>query len=209
MKRLFIILFGLMIALPSSMYAQTSNQELSFIYIAHDENTAVQTLINRLKEVYYDALNYPEDKAAIFYLPNGEFPVVVQVNTINDNKQDFGKLVDHLQTKRSHDVDRHTDLVTIQQIFNEVPIITEDGEPCFRFVDWNYYINSTFWNLGNNEYIIASLFWIFDMQPLIESMKLKVNLYYSSEYDVIPFNSESPFGDKALCRSMKFIPMPY
>ncbi len=209
MKRAFLILLSLATILPSRAQIVSTNQDLSFVYVAHDENTPVQVLIGRLKDTYNDALNYPEERAAIFYLPNGEFPVVVRVNTANDNREAFGELINELQTKRSHDIDRYTDMTRIQSILEENDIVDDYGKPRFRSVEWLYYINSTFWNLGNHEYIIASLFWIFDMEQLIKSKYLRVNIFYSGEYDVIPFNKEQPFGDKALCRSMNFIPMPY
>lgn len=209
MKRIFLVLLSLMAILPLRAQIVPANQDLSFVYVAHDENTPVQVLIGRLKDIYNDALNYPEDRAAIFYLPNGEYPVVVRVNTANDNREAFGELVYELQSKRSHDVDRHTDLTRIQSILEENDIVDTDGKPRFRSVEWIYYINSTFWNLGYHEYIIASLFWIVDMEPLIKSKYMHVNIFYSGEYDVVPFNKEQPFGDKALCRSMNFIPMPY
>lgn len=210
MRRILLVLLSLAAIAPLRAQYVTTNQELSFVYVAHDENTSVNVLVGRLKDIYNDALNYPEDLAAIFYLPNGEFPIVVCVNTVNDNREAFGELVDELQTKRSHDVDRHVDLTRIQSIFDENDIVDADGNPRFRSVDWTYYVNSTFWNLGNNEYIIASLFWIFDMERLIGSKYMRINIFYSGESDVLPVNSEQPFGDKAICRSIKnFIPMPY
>ena len=116
MKRIFLILLCVAAVLPSYAQIVPANQSLSFVYVAHDENTPVQVLIGRLKDIYNDALNYPEDYAAIFYLPNGEYPVVVRVNTANDNREAFVELVYELQSKRSHDVDRHTDLACIQSI---------------------------------------------------------------------------------------------
>lgn len=209
MKRLFSILLILTAYLPLQAQTDSRNRDLSFIYVAHDENTPVQVLINRLQDVYNDALNYPDERAAIFYLPNGGYPLVVCVNTGANNQSAFGELIDELQSKRSHDIDCQTDLERIQSIFADNDIIDADGTPKFRSVDWVYYVNSTFWNLGNHEYIIASLFWIMDMEQLIKSQYMRVYIYYSGENDIIPFNDELPFGDKALCRSMNFIPMPY
>jgi len=209
MRRILLVLLSLAAIVPLRAQFVATNQDLSFVYVAHDENTSVNVLVGRLKDIYNDALNYPEDRAAIFYLPNGEFPIVVCVNTANDNREAFGELVDELQTKRSHDVDRHVDLTRIRSIFDENDIVDADGNPRFRSVDWTYYVNSTFWNLGNNEYIIASLFWIFDMERLIGSKYMRINIFYSGESDVLPVNNEQPFGDKAICRSMNFIPMPY
>ena len=205
MKRLLFVLLTLAAIVP----LRAQEKELSFIYIAHDENTPVNVLIHRLQDVYSDALNYPEEQAAIFYLPNGEYPIVVSVNTGRDNRAAFGDLVDELQSKRSHDIDRQTDLERIQSIFANNDLVNPDGSHRYKSVSWIYYINSTFWDLGNHEYIIASLFWIMDMEQLIKSNYMRVNILYSGDNDVLPYNEEQPFGDKALCRAMNFIPMPY
>lgn len=75
---------------------------------------------------------------------------------------------------------------------------------------WTYYVNSTFWSLQNNEYVIASLFFVMDMEPMIQSGYLKVNVLYSGEYDLLPYDKELPFGSKRLWpSSVPFMPMPY
>lgn len=207
MKRVFLIFLLLSVAVTSHAQSISINQDLSFVYVAHDENTPVQMLIGRLKDMYNDAVNYP-DQVAIFYLPNGDYPVVVRVNTGNDNREAFGNLIDELQSKRAHDVNRYVDRTRILDILAENDLTDDSGNPRYRSVEWNYYVNSTFWNLGNHEYIIASLFWDIGMEPLLKSGYMRVNIFYSED-DTIPFNMEHPFGNKALCRSMNFIPMPY
>lgn len=187
---------------------EKAEQDLAFIYIAHDEYTAVQSLIERLKDAFADAINYPESRAVIFYLANAENPIIVQVNTKNDNQQEFNRIVDELQTKRSHNIEPVIDCEKIQEIFNADDIIDEDGKGLYRSVEWTYYVNSTFWALMYNESVIASLFFIMDMEEMIESGYLRVNIMYGAD-DALPYNEESPFGTKALCASKKFIPMPY
>lgn len=209
MKRVFLIFLLLSVAavMPSHAQSVSINQDLSFVYVAHDENTPLHLLIGRLEDIYNDAVNYP-DQAAIFYLPNGAKPCVVCVNTGNDNRKAFGDLIDELQSKRAHDVNRYIDRTRIQDILAENDLTDDSGNPRYRSVEWNYYVNSTFWNLGYHEYVIASLFWDIGMEPLLKSGYMRVNIFYSED-DTIPFNKEYPFGDKALCRSMNFIPMPY
>lgn len=208
MKRLFLVLLCLTALAPLRAQVASSSQKLSFVYIAHDENTAVSVLTGRLKRLYENAVDLPEENAVIFYLPNGESPITVRVNTANDNRNDFGSIIDELQSKRSHDVDRYTDLARIQEIFEENDIVDADGNPRFRSVEFLYYVNSTFWDMGNHEFIIASLFWIMDMEKYVKSNYMRVNIFYGKD-DAVRFNENEPFGHKALCRSMRFIPMPY
>ena len=209
MRRLCLLFASLLVGLSSVHAQRSSEQDLSFIYIAHDENTPVQYLVERLQMAYSDAINYPDEIAVIFYLPNGDVPLCVQVNTKSDNRADFAKIVDELQTKRSHNIEPKTDCQRIQDIFNENDIVDQNGSPLYKSVTWTYYVNSTFWSLQNNEYVIATLCFVMDMEPMIKSGYLKVDVLYSGEYDVLPYDKESPFGSKSLCASVPFMPMPY
>ena len=128
MKRICLLLASLLLGTVPTLGQQKSEQDLAFIYIAHDEYTAVQSLIERLKDAFTDAINYPESRAVIFYLANAENPIVVQVNTKNDNQQEFDRIVDELQTKRSHNVEPVVDCAKIQEIFNADDIIDENGK---------------------------------------------------------------------------------
>lgn len=205
MKRSLIVIVALLAFL--SLRAQT-NKDLTFVYIAHDENTNILSLIDQLKTLYDEARNAPESHAVIFYLPNGNYPITVRVNTAGDNQDDFALIVEDIQKKRSHDVEREVDLKKIQDIFNETDIIDSHGGRKYSHVEWIYYVNSTFWELGNNENIISSLFWIMDMEKYVKDGYLGVFIYYGED-DPIPYDETLPFGNKALCRSVNFIPMPY
>lgn len=208
MKRICLLLASLLLGTAPTLGQEKSQQDLAFIYIAHDEYTAVQSLIERLKGAFADAINYPESRAVIFYLANAENPIVVQVNTKNDNQQEFDRIVDELQTKRSHNVEPVVDCARIQEIFNADDLIDDEGKGLYRSAEWTYYVNSTFWALMYNESVIASLFFIMDMEEMIESGYLRVNIMHGAD-DTLPYNEESPFGPKALCASKKFLPMPY
>ena len=207
MKKLIILLVGLFAAI-SAIAQDNKGKDLTFIYISHDENTPTQTLISRLKAHYEDAKYYPDSYATIFYLTNGENPIIVRMNVEGANPQDFDKLIEDLQAKRSHDVSPETDREKIMEIFAEVDLLDDEGNPAFNSAQWNYYINSTFWLLNNNEHVIASLFWIMDMEPMVKSGYLQVNILHG-EIDPLPIDEKLPFGLKAICRNMPFIPMPY
>lgn len=205
MKRIVAAIFLLF---ASVVLKAQPEKDLSFIYIAHDENTPTSVLIDNLKVYYDDARNDPEGRAVIFYLPNGNYPIIVRMNTGEDNEEDFALIVEDIQKKRSHDVEREVDLQMIQEIFKDTDIYDRRGNRLYNSVEWIYYVNSTFWELGNHENIIASLFWIMDMQKSIEEGYMKVVILYSED-DPIPYDETLPFGNKALCRSVNFIPLPY
>ncbi len=187
--------------------AKAQDKALRFVYIAHDENTVTQKLIYILKEYYIDVLNYPEFRSAVFYLANGSYPVIVRVNTENENPKDFDIIIDELQSKRSHDIDVETDLERIPLIFDEIET-TADGEPAFSSVEWDWYINSTFWSLGYNESVIAALSWIMEMPRYVEEGGLDLK-FYSDERDFLPVDEACPFGEKGLFGGIDFIPLIY
>lgn len=202
-------MFGIFAA--ASAFAQdNTGKDLTFFYIAHDENTPTQTLISRLKAHYEDAKYGTDVYASIFYLTNGDNPIIVRmnINEETDNPQDFDKLVEDLQSKRAHDVSPEVDREKIMELFENIDLLDAEGNNAFNSVQWNYYVNSTFWLLNNNEHVIASLFWIMDMEPMVKSGYLQVNVLHG-EIDPLPFDEKQPFGSKALCRAMPFIPMPY
>ena len=208
MKRFVMILFCLLVAVP--VVAQNrSDQTLTFVYIAHDVNTDTQTLVARLKELFKDTINYPDMRATIFYLTNGDNPSVVRVNLPDDNRKDFDRIIYSLQNSRFHEVSPMTDLERIVQEFNENDILTDDGRRVYKNVDWIYYINSTFWKLHNNESVIAKLFFVMDMGQMIRDKYMSLDFYYGEKSDAIKYDIKMPFGRKEICRSIEFMPLPY
>lgn len=207
MKRFILLILCAMTL--GSLYAQ-SQQELRFVYIAHDEETPTNRLCERLKTIYNDALELPENFAAIFYLANNSQPIIVKVNTKDDNPQDFPHLIHALQNSRYHDADPRVDVDKIIEILSieQNDIITETGQPRYAAVEWAYYVNSTFWRLGLNESIIANLYWIFEMEQLASQNYPFISVWYPRGRD-LGVNEKLPFGSKQLCKSMKFRPLQY
>lgn len=208
MRKLILIVLGLLAS--NYIFAQNkAEQELSFVYVTHDENTDTQTLINRLKQKYKNTINYPDMRATIFYLSNGANPIIVKVNTEDDNRKDFENIIYSLQTKRAHDVNPGEDVERIVDLFNENDIVDNEGAFVYKSVEWTYYINPSFWMLQNNEHVIASLYFIMDMESLIEARYLNLEFFYGENGGQISYDEELPFGNKNLCKNMAFFPMPY
>ncbi len=207
MKRIIVFLLFVVSLIPQPALAK-SDQKMVFIYIAHDENTPTRDLLNQLQEYYKSALNYPEMYATIFYLSDEETPLVVEMNTGHTCKSTFDDILIELQSKRSHLINPSRDLECIQEIFSTADFLDAYGELAYRSIEWNFYINASFWQLGYNERIIAALYFIMEMQPLYESGDMTLNIYHNRK-ETIPYNPEYPFGEKGLCKSVGFYPMPY
>lgn len=205
MKR-FILMIIAILFVSAPLMAQNTKKKLNFIYITHSDNTQTSRLIARLREEYSRVLRMKEP--TVFYLTNGRTPLVVQINTERDNRKNFGEIVYQLQTMRSHSVNPPTDIKKIMSLVEELKIDNENGAPLYSKINWEYYVNSSFWKAGYNESIIAKLYWVLDMQQWEKSNYMTLRIYYG-EKDPLPINEEAPFGDKNLCAATRFIPQSY
>ena len=91
MKRLLsILLLGFLTLSVRAQDISTSEQTLEFYYIAHDRTSPVGKICDFIKERQKEATYY-KDLAMIFYLANGDAPMIVRMNLPGDNRG-------HLQT---------------------------------------------------------------------------------------------------------------
>lgn len=206
MKRYVLIIAAMFLSVTSLVAQEKSTQTLNFIYISHSPRTQTDRLIYHLREYYGRVLR--TKMPTIFYLTNGRTPVMVQVNTPNDNRKDFGEIVYQLQAMRSHSVNAQTDVRKIMELFNEFGVVDEAGNAQYARVEWSYFVDSSFWQAGHNESVIARLYWVLDMQKLEQQNNLKINIRYGTK-DPLPINEKKPYGDKNICAAMKCIPVPY
>lgn len=187
-----------------------SSRIFQFVYITFDESTETQKLINRLNSLYNNAMDYPELYSTIFYLPNGQRPIVVKINLPGDNYKDFDKIVSVIQQQTSNIVIGDYDVTAIHDILAENDIIDENGRRVYRSVDWLYYICPSFWTMKNNEFVIARLFFTLEMEKLI-AMKgyFSLSILCNDVKKSLRIDPSEPFGSKAICRSAALVPIPF
>ena len=206
MKR-FVVILVAVVAFVLPLGAQnTKNKTLNFIYISHTPKTQADKLIDRLRSEFDRARSMKNP--TVFYLTNGTTPIVVQMNTANDNRKEFDNIVYRLQTVRSHSVNAQTDVNKIIDLFTELNIVDENGAPQYKKVEWTYYIDSSYWLSNNHESVIARLYWVLDMQSLEASNYLRVSIYRGKN-DQVKVNEKAPFGTKNLCKGLKFKLLQY
>lgn len=150
----------------TSLWAQgkfaKSDKTFRFVYIAHDVNTPVARLVERLREVRNNALDDYED--VVFYLANGANPIIVEFNVGENNQSDFDDiLLVELNDRNSHNVDAETDKATILDLLNGLDIIDANKRMKYESTQFNFYITPNYWNLKNNDFIIAPLFFALDI----------------------------------------------
>ena len=206
MKRFVVILIAVVAMVLPLVAQNTKNKTLNFIYIAHSPKTQTDRLIDRLREDFSRARSLKNP--TVFYLANGRTPVVVQMNTANDNRKEFENIIYRLQTIRSHSVNAQMDVNNIIKLYTDWNVVDENGALQYQKVEWTYYIDSSFWQANYNESIIAKLYWSLDMQSLESRNMLKVNIYHGRG-DEVKVDKSMPFGAKNLCKSMKFNMLPY
>lgn len=187
---LVFIFFGVL-----NTSAQKTNKDFYFIYIAHDRTTPVQRLSKTLQEIYDGAVKYGH--SCVFYLANNESPYIVNVNIGNDNRNDFdAMIIGELQNKLSHGISPRFDLDAIVNMFNSNDYLLSEQELKYISVTWNFYTNEWFWNEGYNESLIASLYWIMDIDKT-EELDFYFNVYHS-ENDKLELDDKLLFGVKNL-----------
>ena len=192
MKKFF--LYWLTLFLFPSIYAQEKqDRELNFYYIAHDRSTNVQHLSRELQQQFDNLKEY--DNVGIIYLANGEEPIIIQVNTPNENEKEFPYIIGELQEKLGHDITAYYDVDRIISLFEEIPFLDEKRHLLYSSVNWNYYITSNFWSMLYNESIIGTLYWVMNMDELRRDEDFYINILRSSD-DLIDFDKNNAIGIK-------------
>ena len=197
----FFALFGF------GALAQTGPQTLQVIYITKDYTTEVNPLCGELRDIFTFA-DKDNNQAVVFYLANSTSPIIVKVNLPGDNRKDFDRIMDALMTKSETIINPSVDLNTIVELFDNVELFDSEGNKNFSNVELVYYITPTFWELGYNEQIIASVYFALDMDSEWANDYMSMSIYHDA-LDGLEVDPKAPFGDKNLCHDYKFFLLTY
>ena len=197
------IIFGLVIAMLNIFFVSAQSDEgfkekdLTIVYIAHTTDIPLARLTGLLEERYRGGVQFSND--VIFYLSNGTEPLIVKINTAEENKLDFEPMIiDELWAKRSHDIDPYPDVAKLIEIVNENDFVSESGELKYLSVTFDFFISEEFWTMKYNESIIAKLYFALDVNNIKqENPDLFFNVYRPSEVELI-YDNGKPFGLKDL-----------
>lgn len=170
---------------------------MTIVYVAHTTDVPLARLTELLEERYRGGVQFSNE--VIFYISNGSEPLVVKVNTNDENKADFeSMIIDELWAKRSHDVDPHVDTQSLIEIINDNDFITEDGKLKYLSVTFDFFISEEFWTMKYNESIIAKLYFALDINNIKKNNPdLFFNIYHPYEIKLV-FEDGKPFGLKDL-----------
>ncbi len=200
MKR---IVFSLIFVMASIFISSAQSNEgvkekdLTIVYIAHTTNVPLAKLVNMLEERYRGGVQFAND--VIFYLSNGSEPLIVNVNTAEDNNGDFEPMIiDELWAKRSHDVDPYTDVANLIDLINKNDFVDANGKLNYLSVTFDFFVSEEFWTMKFNESIIAKLYFALDINGIKKkNPDLFFNVYRPSEIE-LKYENGKPFGLKDL-----------
>ena len=202
-----ILSFFLFSLLPVLASAQT--QTLQVFYVTKDYTTDVNPLCRDLRDMYSAAEKDPS-QAVVFYLANSTSPMIVRMNLPGDNRKDFDKIIGALMTKSETIINPTTDLEGITHLFDEISLLDASGAPVFMSAEIRYYVTPTFWELGYNEQLIASAYFVLDMDAdwARENNYFDMSIYHT-ESDGLEADPKQPFGEKNLCYNYNFQLLTY
>lgn len=202
-KSLLLIILLFCIAFESN-----AQKRFFFIYIAHEEDTPVQKLVQRLTSAYDNADN--NEDPTIFYLANTTSPIIVRMNLENDNREDFSKIVSELQERNSHSVMPKVDLHQILSLLGENNFCNSAGDLLYANTHLTFYVGNRFWRTRYNEFLIASLFFTLDIPRFLQpGVPFRFNVFYPQEVP-IKYEESKPFGEWNISNINKLVRiLPY
>lgn len=216
MKRLSLIVlycFFLAICFLSDIYAQDNKgKRLQFIYIDHEVTTPTALLNSRITDRRNDVIQFPNRESLIVYLSNGgrrsptafvnlkEYLNNEQLERISasgnsrDSEAAFKTVLEMLNNANSHTVDARADVQNILDMLDHLNVYDENGKLNYRSLRFDFYIGPQFWQLRNNEKVIARLYSVL-RYGLSDEDKDKISFNVLKSEDVsIEYDEENPFG---------------
>ena len=203
-KTIILGILSFFMALPAmsiedSDLSQTSGnkQTFRFVYIAPDNNMSQQQLLADLN----NHRNYVvlEGSPAIFYLVSNNDPLIVKFNMSGDNSDEFeNQLLYNLRQTMSWSVDANFDRQKILSLFRQYDFIDNSGELVFDKVEFDFHVGKTFWDRGNNEAVIAALFFELNAAKYLDENRMQFNVFFRCPPSKGTYDGEKPFGEMNL-----------
>lgn len=190
MKRVLLIFLSLFTTM--SLWA-TDTRKINFVYIAHDIETPVRELKNELDRFRNYALQDPNFQV-IFYLANQGRPIIVQINPIEYNDDDYKALIQELYARDYHNPQPDVDLEYIVDLFKNLEIGSKDL--MVDALSMKFFVTPDFFTLGFNETIIARLYYVLALDDLHSENKVEnftLEVFYP-EGNEPKYPKGEPFG---------------
>ena len=209
MKKNYLLLFELLLGLNATTIAQNEqeNDELEsigteteekqtfrFVYVAPDNTMTQQRLFSALNNHRNHVVN--EGSPAIFYMATGNNPIIVKFNLEDDNHNDFeSEMLYYMKNSMSTKVEASFDRQKIIELINQYDFIGEGGELKYDKTEFDFHVGKTFWDQGNNEAVIGSLFFGLNAAKYINDGRMQFNVFFRCPTSKGSFDRDNPFGN--------------
>ena len=171
--------------------AMPASQSFSFVYIAQDATMNIQEIEKKLQTAWNRGVM---EGPTIFYLSRGmDDPIVVKVNVEgDDNRADYeSKLLPSINQDIAYSVDGVRDKQGILDLLGMYNFLSEDGMPLYKETNFDFHVGQDFWTAGNNEAVLAALFFELDIKKHIAD-EFHFNVFCPR---TVTYNEdEGPFG---------------
>lgn len=210
MRNKYLFLAALFMVLNFTAMAQNENETsddaltmfdekptFRFIYVAPDNNMSQQQLLAALN----DHRNHivMEKSPAIFYLVSNNNPVVVKFNMEGDNSDEFDdSFLYNLRQSMSWNVDAGFDRKNILSMLTQSDFVDKSGEFNYDNVEFDFHVGKTFWDYGNNETVIAALFFELNAAKYMDEGRMQFNVFFRCPPAKGTLNRENTFGEMNL-----------
>jgi len=171
-------------------------QNYTFVYVAQDKSMSLQTLMENVNDRFNHAI---AEGPAIFFLSTGKNPTILTFNFSGESREpseirkEFeGTILTPLQEQLSYSVDGAFDKRQIINLLKEYNFIRDDGRLLYGRTDFEFYVGQNFWTVGNNEALIASLFFELDIANFNVNESFNFNIYCPRNIEYT--DSNAPFG---------------
>lgn len=203
-KRLVIVV---LIAMAFSLRCLGQTKTFQLFYITKDYSTATSPLLEFLGK-YYEQGRRDHNQCNVFYLANGENPIIVRQNLKNDNSVDFDKIREALITKSETRIYPQVDVPGLLTVFDENDIVHKTERTLYQNCELFFLITPTFWNLQYNEQIFARLYYVMGLSEDWAKDYVGINIYHC-DGDGLEVDTEKPFGSLYNCEGYDFQLLSY
>ena len=176
---------------------ENKEQTFRFVYIAPDRTVDIPTITSELKTLKDNttANGYP----AVFYLANGESPVIVEFNIGKNNQEDYERQLKYMiENNTSWRVESTFDRKRVENILSGYNVVDSNGNLTYSSTELSFHVGKNFWDNHWNEKLIGAIFFDLNVAKYIGTPAFKFNVFFycPPAYDSNEnYSREKPFGE--------------
>lgn len=181
---------------------------LRFVYIAHDVDTPIELMVQKIEGYYEDLEDEADDEESVqqtvIYLSSGSNPIVADMKSGQRDEENFNRVISELYERNFHDVDTEVDMNRVIELLSENDFLSSAGNLDMSQLKFEFYVTPTFWSMRQNESFIASLFYALGIDKYYDtnspdySRSVSFKIFFPSIEDLRKCigNEGKPFGNK-------------